>query len=49
MKKGDTEGCKFKVARVPYSIHDNKLSKQAALEDANFISYCFNNQDSIDF
>ena len=52
---GDTAGCKFTVARVPYSIHENTLtgskgsSKQAALEDAKFISYCFNNQDSIGF
>ena len=44
-------GSKFKIARIPYEVsHDKELNdkwKLEAFEHATFISYCFNNSDSI--
>ena len=48
---GNKLGSKYKLARIPYivseftEITDNK--RREALEHANFISYCFNNYDTI--
>ena len=44
-------GRKYKVARVPYIVTDipaiDKRERQEAFEQAEFISYCFNNADRI--
>lgn len=43
---GQTVGCKYKIARVPYLICDNEIlntmAKSEALEHAEFISRAFN-------
>jgi hypothetical protein len=51
---GETLGCKYKIARVPYYISEgneseviNTHNKAEALQHAIFISYCFNNADKI--
>ena len=49
---GDTAGCKYKIARVPYLVvEDNDVlttqHKAEALEHAMFISFCFNYPDRI--
>lgn len=51
---GETLGCKYKIARVPYHIAEgdeyeimNTRNKAEALEHALFISHCFNNADII--
>lgn len=48
---GDRPGMKYKIARVPYLTHENEklteIQRKEALEHANFISYCFNNWESI--
>ena len=51
---GETPGSKYKIVRVPYcSIDSSEIittqAKAKALEDALFISYCFNNADKIKF
>jgi hypothetical protein len=44
-------GDKFKIARVPYIVvkdeEVNKLLRAEAFEHAEFISYCFNNAETI--
>jgi len=49
---GTTLGGKYKIARVPYLVETGSdiidaREKAEALEHANFISFCFNNSDSI--
>ena len=51
---GDTPGGKFKIARVPYytckaTINEpiSVRNRKEAFDHAEFISYCFNNSDSI--
>lgn len=48
---GTTLGAKYKIARIPYLVTDNKeiteRKKAEAKSHADFISYCFNNSDSI--
>lgn len=43
---GITAGKKFKIARLPYPENVER-EKEEALQHAIFISYCFNNSDSI--
>ena len=43
---GTTLGNKYKIAVLPY-IEKLPLEREAALQHAEFISYCFNNSDSI--
>jgi len=44
-------GGKYKIARVPYFVVDDEIisemNRTEALNHAEFISYCFNNSDSI--
>ena len=48
---GDTLGGKYKIARVPYHVSGNDIidhrDKDEAFQHAEFISWCFNNADSI--
>ena len=48
---GTKLGAKYKIARVPYVIHNHDVidenNKQEALTHANYISHCFNNSDII--
>ena len=48
---GETPGCKFKIARLPYYTCTNESISERnrieALAHAEFISYCFNNSNSI--
>lgn len=45
---------KFKIARIPYLVHDDSevlttIEKNEALEHALFISFCFNNSDKVTY
>ena len=42
-----TLGAKHKICSVPYFSANNQFLKNEALVHANYISYCFNNSDSI--
>ena len=51
---GDIPGCKYKIARIPYYQSKEKgmdmyntRQKSEALDDAEFISFCLNNRQSI--
>jgi len=48
---GTKFGGKYKIARITYYVFDDEIlatrEKNEALEHAEFISYCFNNSDSI--
>lgn len=48
---GTTLGTKYKIARIPYFVDEDKFSsdlvKAEAFEHATFISYCFNRSDEI--
>jgi len=48
---GESLGCKYKIARIPYIVSDNEeintRERKEALQYAEFISYCFNNSDKI--
>ena len=48
---GTIPGMKYKIARFPYVLGTdevlNHMEKQMAFEHAYFVSYCFNNSDSI--
>jgi hypothetical protein len=48
---GEEPGRKYKIARIQYFKCDDEIittrNKAEALEHAEFISYCFNNADTI--
>lgn len=48
---GDIPGGKYKIARIPYLTTDDEIStsryRKESLEHAQFISYCFNNSNTI--
>jgi len=48
---GETLGGKYKVARVPYLLLNNKelseWNKTEAFQHAEFIAYCFNHSNEI--
>lgn len=48
---GEELGSKYKIARVPYIVLDSQelsdRNRIEAFEHATFISYCFNNSDTI--
>jgi len=48
---GESLGCKYKIARVPYFVTEDDViserNRKEALEHAEFISYCFNKSDQI--
>ena len=45
---GTTLGAKYKIARVPYVEGINRERKEA-LEHAEFLSWCLNNADKINY
>jgi hypothetical protein len=51
---GTLAGGKYKIARVPYLLLDdseivNTRNKMEALEHAQYISFCFNNAENIEY
>lgn len=51
---GETLGGKYKIARIPYQIADNMeilntRNKAEALKHAEFISWCLNNAERIEY
>lgn len=51
---GDTPGCKYKIARVPYVVVEGEdvittRNKAEAMIHAQFISYCFGIADKTGF